>query len=139
MLRLVDEELRGRLPREGSRQGETVLVPYDRRVARFGLGMAVHETEESHPEPGSEIVGPLGRNLAVRGHDQAVVAGSAGRRLEILADLPGNGVEVPGVILGRVDVAVLALFVDVPRRHVRIEMALAAGVRLPGHLDREPV
>ena len=67
------------------------------------------------------------------------MAGRAGGRPEILANLPGHIFPVDILGLGKDHVAVLALFVNVPGGHVRFEVALRARVWFARYLDGKGV
>ena len=137
LLVAIDQVAGCRYAGEVGRQGQPVAVADDGGVAGLGLGMGVGQPEQPHPEARAEVVGPLSQHAVVRCYNQAVVAAGAGWGLEILARLPGHGLEVEFLFLGLVQVAMLALLVDVVGGHVRFQVALSAGVRLASHLDRE--
>ena len=101
--------------------------------------MAVDQAEEPDPHARAEVMGPLSKHGPGRRYDQAVVAGCAGRGLEILPHCPGYGVHVPLMVLREKNVPVLALLIHIPRRNIRLFMALGAGIGLAGNFDRKRV
>ena len=97
---------------------------------------------QSKNPPGEAIVHPMGsfrNHITFLFNYKADMAGGAGWRGEVLAYCPGNRLEVPLFAHGIKYIPMLAHLVDFINRYIRSFVALGAGIRLPGHLYREPV
>jgi len=139
LLVLVQKALTSYLSRKSGGQRKAVLVPEKGCVAVFRLWMGVDQPEEPHPEPCPKVMGSLNHHFSIWRGNETIVAGCAGRGLEVFSDLPRNSGEIPFLRVGEIDIPVFALMVDIPGRNIRIEMALGAGIGFSSYLDRELV
>ncbi|MBS1126803.1 MAG: hypothetical protein H6Q93_792 [Nitrospirae bacterium] len=135
----IDEKSCCRLTAKCYGEGQAVFILNNRCIAGFRLWVAVNQPEQPDPQPAPEIMRPFGDHIPFGRYDKAVVAGRACRGLEVSSDDPGDVREVPVSFPDLINIAMFAFFIDIIRGNIRVEVALAAGVRFSRNLDREAV
>ncbi len=131
----ADQVLLGQGAVQAGRQGQPLAVS-DYGCVRFpGMGVGIDQPENAPGQAIVHLVGSFGDHLLIGIDQQADVAAGTGRGSEILPDLPGHGIEIPGFVHGGIDIAVLAGLVDFGCGHIRTHMTFLAGVGFTGHLD----
>ncbi len=89
----VDQEVGGRGAVQRCRQRHTVLVDDLRGVRVLRVSVGVHESEDPPGDPVLHPVGALGDGFAVRGDQEADVAGGAGRGGEVRPTVQGTALK----------------------------------------------
>ena len=98
-LRLADKKFCGIAPLEIGGQGLAILVAYHGGVRLQWMRVGINQTKNTPWETVVHLVGSFGDDVTVLVDQQADVTRGTGRRRKILTDGPGNGIEIPALLM----------------------------------------
>ena len=101
--------------------------------------MGVNQPKYTIGKPIFDLVGAFDDNFTFSIDEETDMARSTCGRTEILSNGPWDRLEIPVLLMGRENIAMLASCINLKCGHVGASMALLAGKRLSRHLNGELV